>query len=303
MTNARWQRWLVALHGLWLAAWVLGFWQRSAALALAGLVLVPLLSRLCMLPQFLLMAWVCRRDDPPPPPAWGLLRGWWAESRWAALVFGWWQPFCQQAEPDWLPPRPADGAAPRGVVLVHGFLCNRAFWRPWFAPLRARGHAFVAVTLEPPFGSIDDYAGTIDAAVQRVAEATGRAPLIVGHSMGGLAIRAWLRATPGAEARVQHVVTIGSPHAGTWPAAHARSTAGQQMRLHGPWVQALRAQEPAGRAALFRCWYSGGDNVVYPHATATLAGADNRFLEGVAHVEMAFDPRVLRDCLELLQAA
>ncbi|MBS0391019.1 MAG: permease [Proteobacteria bacterium] len=301
MTNARWQRWLVALHGLWLAAWVLGFWSHSAGLALAGLVAVPLLSRLAMLPQFVLMAWVCRHDGSPRLSPLRLLRAWWAESRWAALVFGWWQPFRERAVPDWLPPRPADGAAPRGVVLVHGFLCNRAFWTPWFAPLRARGHAFVAVTLEPAFGSIDDYAGAIDAAVRRVTEATGRAPLVVGHSMGGVAIRAWLRATPGADGRVQRVVTIGSPHDGTWPARHARSVAGQQMRLHGPWVRALRAQEPAGRVALLRCWYSNADNAVYPPAVATLDGADNRFLDGLAHVEMAFDARVVRDCLELLR--
>ncbi|WP_404301537.1 esterase/lipase family protein [Alicycliphilus denitrificans] len=303
MTNARWQRWLVALHGLCIAAWVLGFWPRSPALALAGLVVVPLLSRLAMLPQFLLMAWVCRHGDPPRPSPMRLLRAWWAESRWAALVFGWWQPFRARAVPDWLPPRPPDRPAPRGVVLVHGFLCNRAFWTPWFAPLRARGHAFAAVTLEPAFGSIDDYCDTIDAAVRRVTEATGRAPLIVGHSMGGLAIRAWLRARPDAETRVQRVVTVGAPHDGTWPARHARSVAGQQMRLHGSWVRQLRAQEPAGRAALFRCWYSNGDNVVYPPAAAMLHGADNRFLDGLAHVEMAFDPRVVRDCLGLLEGA
>ena len=34
---------------------------------------------------------------------------------------------------------------------------------------------------------------------------------------------------------------------------------------------------------------------------AMLQGADNRFIEGVAHVEMAFHPRVLQDCLALLE--
>ncbi len=159
----------------------------------------------------------------------------------------------------------------------------------------------MAVTLEPAFGSIDDYAATIDAAVRRVAEATGRAPLIVGHSMGGLAIRAWLRATPDGDARVHRVVTIGSPHHGTWPAAHARSVPGQQMRLHGPWVRQLLAHEPPGRASAFVCWYSNGDNAVYPPAAATLEGADNRFVAGLAHVELAFDPLVLGNCLELLR--
>ena len=49
------------------------------------------------------------------------------------------------------------------------------------------------------------------------------------------------------------------------------------------------------------CWYSNCDNVVYPPAAAMLQGADNRFIEGVAHVEMAFHPRVLQDCLALLE--
>ncbi|MBS0508350.1 MAG: permease [Proteobacteria bacterium] len=303
MSNARWQRWLAACQWLLIAAWVLGFWRRGALLALAGLVLVPLLWRLAMLPQFLLMARVCRNDAQPPPGPARLLRAWWAEARWAGLVFGWWQPFREHAQPDWLPPRPAQWPAPRGVVLVHGYLCNRAFWTPWFAPLRARGHGFVAVTLEPAFGSIDDYAPAIDAAVRRVTEATGRAPLIVGHSMGGLAIRAWLRATPGAAARVQRIVTIGAPHHGSWPAAYAHSTAGRQMRLDSPWLRQLQAQEPPALGAGFVCWYSNCDNAVYPPAMAQLAGADNRYLAGLAHVEMAFDARVLHDCLELLQAA
>lgn len=44
----------------------------------------------------------------------------------------------------------------RGVVLVHGFMCNRGLWLPWFIPLQARGHAYVAVNLEPVMGSIDE---------------------------------------------------------------------------------------------------------------------------------------------------
>ena len=65
------------------------------------------------------------------------------------LLFGWRQPFRHAACPDWLPAPPAGGAPGRGVVLVHGFMCNRGIWNPWMRRLRARGHAHVAVTLEP----------------------------------------------------------------------------------------------------------------------------------------------------------
>ena len=297
MTNARWQRWLVAAHFALIALWVAWLWPRSPWLALAGVVAVPLLLRLLMAPQFLLMAWATRADATPRPGARQLLRAWWAESRWAARVFGWWQPFRHQAVADWLPDQPTGR---RGVVLVHGFLCNRGFWMPWLALLRARGHAFAAVTLEPAFGSIDDYAATIDDAVRRVAGATGRAPVLIGHSMGGLAVRAWLRAVPDADARMHRAITLGTPHHGTWAARHATSANGRQMVLHGDWVRALQAQEPAARRARFVCWYSNCDNVVYPPAAAMLEGADNRFIAGVAHVELGFDARVVDACLDLL---
>lgn len=300
MENACWQRWLVAAHALLLALWLALLWRTSPALALAGLVLVPLASRLLMLPQFLLMAAVRERAGEPRLPAAVLLRAWWAEARWAARVFGWWQPFRHRALPDWLPPASAGAPAARGVVLVHGYLCNRGFWRPWQRLLRARGHAHVALTLEPAFGSIDDYVAAIDTAVRQVEQATGRPPLLVGHSMGGLAIRAWLRATPGAAARVHRVATLGTPHQGTWAAAHARTTNGRQMVLHGPWVEALAAAEPPGLRALFVCWHSEADNVVYPQAAVALAGAQHRAVPGAGHVELAFHPQVLRECLALL---
>ena len=73
-------------------------------------------------------------------------------------------------------------------------MCNRGVWLHWLGHLRAAGHAHVAVNLEPVLGSIDGYAKAIDDAVRRVTEATGLPPVLVCHSMGGLAARAWLRA-------------------------------------------------------------------------------------------------------------
>ncbi|RYF38882.1 MAG: permease, partial [Comamonadaceae bacterium] len=48
----------------------------------------------------------------------------------------------------------------------------------------------------------------------------------------------------------------------------------------------------------FTCWYSNCDNIVFPTSTAQLQGADNRFVDGVAHVQMAFHPEVMKACLD-----
>ncbi len=301
VSNARWQRWLVALHWGLMALWAWLAWPVSPWWAAAGLVAVPLASRLAMLPQFLLMARVRARAGEPPVGAWRLARRWWAEAQWAALVFGWWQPFREHAEPDWLPAAGTARPTARGVLLVHGFLCNRGFWQPWQRRLRAQGHPHVALTLAPPFASIDDYAPAIDAAVRRLQGATGQPPLVLAHSMGGLAVRAWMRAVPGADARVWRVVTLGSPHQGTWAARHAHSINARQMRLDGEWVRQLARDEPPARRRLFECWRAGCDNVVYPQAATELPGAAMHEVADAAHVELAFHPRVMAAVLERLK--
>jgi len=296
---ARMQATWTVLLLLGAAFWVAYAAQRSWTLAGGGIALGALLYLVVMALQFSLMQRVNAADPAPRARPLQVLRAWWAELGVALHVFCWDQPFRSRAEPDWLPTAPTGR---RGVVLVHGFLCNRALWRLWFAPLRAAGHAHEAVNLEPVFGSIDDYAPTIEAAVQRVQAATGMAPVLICHSMGGLAARAWLRACAG-DQRAQHVITLGTPHRGTWAGRFSRVVNGRQMALDGDWVGNLSGAEPPGRAALFTCWYSNCDNIVFPASTATLQGADNRLIAGVAHVEMARRPEVLQGCLALLARA
>ena len=105
--------------------------------------------------------------------------------------------------------------------------------------MRRLGHPFVAVDLEPVFGSIDQYVAIIDEAVERITRATGMAPVLVCHSMGGLAARAWLQAKA-ADSRVHHVITIGSPHHGTWLGRFSRVANGRQMRLDSGWLRRAR---------------------------------------------------------------
>ena len=253
-----------------------------------GALLVLLGHALFLGVEFALLASVQRSCPTHRASARQLGRAWWGEAATAPRVFFWRQPFRSNAEPDHLPAQPG---RQRGVVLVHGFFCNRGFWTPWLRRLRDGHVPFVAVNLEPLFGSIDHYAAAIDAAVQRLEAATGQAPVLVGHSMGGLAIRAWLSAFD-ADARAHRIVTIGSPHHGTWLARWSRTTNGKQMRLHSEWLQRLQAREPAGRHARFTCFYGHCDNIVFPVMTATLGGADNRHVPGTAHVDMAFQDAV-----------
>jgi triacylglycerol lipase len=248
--------------------------------------------------EFAFLRVINRSDPTPPASAQQLLRAWWGEVLTAPRVFCWRQPFRSRAIPDWLPER---SETARGIVLVHGFVCNRAVWNPWMERLRAHGIPYVAVNLEPVFGSIDAYADIIERAVQQMEAATGRAPVLVAHSMGGLAVRAWLNRFA-ADRRVCRVITVGSPHHGTWMGRFGGTRNTREMRLNSDWRQALAEQETAERWARFTCFYSHCDNIAFPASTATLPGADNRHVPGVAHVHLLFQNEVFNEALRWLES-
>lgn len=279
--------------------WVLYFARSAPVLAMVGFLSMVLGYTGFLALEFLFMRQI-GKDDSVPRPTWQeLLSAWWVECWVAPQVFCWRQPFRSNAIPDQLSPDAVIHGR-RGVVFVHGFFCNRGFWTPWMVRLQGSGHAFVALDLEPVWGSIDDYAPKIEAAVQQVTRATGRKPLLVCHSMGGLAARAWLKQMK-AEARVHHVVTLGSPHHGTWLARFGHGHNGRQMRVLSDWHVQLDHQMPADRHALFTCWYSNCDNIVFPASCAILAGADNRLVRGAAHIQLAFLPKVIDASLAWLE--
>lgn len=283
---------LVALAALWGAGFAaLG----RPGWALAGAALIVFGYALFLAAE-MVMLHLTHGDDPAPRAStWQLVRAWAGEVVTAPRVFCWQQPFRSWLYPD----MPQGQAGRRGVVLVHGFVCNRGMWNRWMPRLRERGVPYIAVNLEPVFGSIADYAPAVEAAVVQMEAATGMAPVLVGHSMGGLAIRGWLAAFNG-YGRVHRIVTIGSPHHGTWLGRFASSPNAREMALGHAWRSSLQKTESLHGFGRFVCFYSHCDNVVFPPSNATLPGADNRHVVGSAHVQLLDRPEVFSAVLSCL---
>lgn len=286
---ARTQRWIMMAWAAAALGWLCWHARRGdMALALSGALLIGTGHALVLGVEFLVLPWI-NRDDPAPAASAALLcRAWWREVRTSSRVFGWEQPWRSTQWPDFLPD---EARGRRGVVLVHGFVCNRGFWNPWMRRLRDAGAPHVAVNLEPVLGSIGGYAAIIDAAVQRVFEATGVRPVVVAHSMGGLAVRTWL-CEHDADDRVHSVITIGTPHWGTWLARFGFAHNAREMRHRCEWIETLGGREGSKRRGLFTCFYSHCDNIACPASTGCLPGADNRHVAGAAHVDLAFRAEV-----------
>jgi triacylglycerol lipase len=280
---------------LTITAAVMGATSGPAWLAPAFVALVVIGYGLVLAIEFAWLRSSYAEGDDARPGVGQLARAWVLEVAFAPRVFLWRQPFRWQSERDHLP---AESHGRRGVLLVHGFFCNRGLWNRWLRQLRHHDVPCVAVSLEPVFGSIDDYRETIANGMRRLEQATGLAPVIVGHSMGGLAARAWAASEP--ETRWHRLVTIASPHAGTSLGAHGRGANIAQMRLGSDWLVQLAAKESAASRERFTCFWSHCDNIVFPTRSATLAGADNRHLPVTPHVQMVEHPAVFEEVLRIV---
>ena len=278
--NGRLQRiWIIArLAVALLVGWRFGWGWGLATLGLHAGVLAL---------GFVQLRWVNR-----PAPTWAqLLRAWAGEVVVSELAFSWRQPWREWAEPDHLP-----AGARASVLLVHGFACNRGRWNGWMKRLRAQGTAFVALSMEPAFGSIDDYADEIEAGVRKLEALTGRTPVLVAHSMGGLAVRAWWRKHGAGHAVPPRVITLGSPHGGTRMARFGQGRNARQMRLRSPWLAELSLLTDVD------CFWTPCDQIVNPAATAILPGSRAHRLDGVGHMGLVHTDEAWQCLQEALRA-
>ena len=188
------------------------------------------------------------------------------------------------------------------VVLVHGYCCNAAFWLPLRRRLAREGwrNQYV-LSLEPVFGSIDDFAGQLCELLERVdRENPGQPATIVGHSMGGLVARASLRAAP--EAPVRAVVTLATPHQGTRLARLGMGRNARQMELDSAWLRALN-DDPGSHRVPILAFGSPCDELVSPRTSAFPAFAESVTIGDTGHLRLGTGAAVHRRLIEYLTTA
>lgn len=253
--------------------------------------------------------WVGRGNHPPTPPAElaatrrplriaDALRCYLNEYVAVLRMFDWLQPFRARA-PFAAPADVLPGRDAPPVLLVHGYACGHAIWLDMQPTLAAAGYRCEAIDLEPVFGDIDDYAHALLAAIRRLTAETGRAPLLVCHSMGGLAARAALQLA-GDEDACAGVVTLGSPHHGSALARFGGGDNARQMRCGSPWLRALAAAETPRLRARMISVFSWHDSIAGPPCTGWLDGAGHIPLSGIGHVSLLRHPVAARAVLDAL---
>jgi len=190
----------------------------------------------------------------------------------------------------WLTPDPPPAPAPLPVLLLHGVLCNAGVWLGLSRHLAAQGLGPVyTLSYGPPLASIEVFADQLAAKVDAILRATDAAGVaIVGHSMGGLVARAYLRRHGASKVRL--LVTLGTPHHGSVHAWLFPGACLAQLRPGNPWLAALNAAALPG-CRVVSLW-SRHDSMVAPQASSQLPGAEEVVITGVGHNALLADPAV-----------
>ena len=172
------------------------------------------------------------------------------------------------------------------VLLVHGTGVTPEENWSWNYLAVLPGEGWTTCTVRLPdraTGDIQVASEYVVHAIRAVAERTGKAVDVLGHSQGGLEPRWALRWWPGTRVLVDDLVTLASPHHGTvtsdvscangcFPAAH-------QMRTTSRFVAALNSEDETPGDVSTTSIATRTDELVQPVETTAVEGATNVVLQ------------------------
>jgi predicted alpha/beta hydrolase family esterase len=215
-----------------------------------------------------------------------VLRVWLGETGCSLRMFSWRQPFAAGFPEPPLVPDPGRPA----LLLIAGYVCNRAVWKPLIDSGRLAHCNVATVNIHPVFGSIDGYAAEIDSAIVQLRAATGAARVtLVCHSMGGIAARAYLRRH--GDSAIDKVITLASPHHGTIFGVLGHGANARQMARGSEYLTTLAGVETVELRRRFVCIATADDNLVVPRSSPLLPDAEQHVIDGVGHLALLEDRR------------
>ena len=204
-------------------------------------------------------------------------------------------------------PLPDDGHRP--IVLVHGLAGHPGNFLALRQYLAMKGRRRVYALDFGSAESLDLMAAMLRDFIAAVVERNGldeAARLdIIAHSMGGLVTRLAIQA-PATVRRVACVITLASPHSGTYTARLGGTRPTTELRPESAVVQRLAHQLPWSDhpelPRLVALW-SASDLIVLPGEGGQVPGAENVELPGYTHYSYFLNPDAWRLIHRLLLGA
>jgi len=210
----------------------------------------------------------------------------------------------------WLRPPPRRGRASSAgnkppVLFVHGYTHTASAWILYASWFRKAGYTDLNATTYNSWTL--DFAGIVRQLEREVrallAERPGQKIVLVGHSLGGLAVRDLLNRTELGE-HVLAAVTLGSPHQGTTLAPLGMNTLGHTLAYQGALIRDIESRDrDTGVPCL--ALYSPVDNMVVPLEGLMIRreGWERQQTRPVCHVGMLYHRPTAQAALDFIARA
>ncbi len=198
-------------------------------------------------------------------------------------------------------PLPAVATERNPVLLIHGIDDTQAVMTPLGRYLQSRGWRTFAYDMVPNHGEagFQELASQVKQQVAMVRAQTGARKVdLVGFSLGGMVARVYLQELGGA-AEVDRLVTISSPHHGSWMAYFRWNVLGEELRPGSAVYQRLNRNLSAMAGVRHTAIWTPFDLMIVPSWSSVLPGARE------VRIPVALHPLMLRDsrCHEAVEAA
>jgi pimeloyl-ACP methyl ester carboxylesterase len=188
-------------------------------------------------------------------------------------------------------------AAGTPILLVHGMVDNRSIFTVLRRGLVRRGFGQIeTINYSILTDDIRSAAARLGAEVERIVDETGYERIhVIGHSMGGLIARYYVTRL-GGDAHVHTLVTLGTPHRGSYLAYSWNNGLTRQLRPGSALMEEL-AGPVTDCQTRFIVYWSDLDQVVVPQRNAALHHEDlnvhNIALHGVGHMSLPITASVV----------
>ncbi len=194
-------------------------------------------------------------------------------------------------------------AAPvRDVVLIHGILDTPWTMRKLDRCLKEAGFTTHVIKLKPATGVAP--LEVLAAQVRDVVEADiapGDRFSVVGFSMGGVIARYYAQRLADPD-RIDALVTISTPHCGTWLAYVLPFSGVRQMRPRSALLRDLDDDVEEYGDIRWVTIRTPLDLIIVPSSSSRLDWAENHSFPVLMHPLMVFDDRVINEMIRVLRS-
>lgn len=188
---------------------------------------------------------------------------------------------------------PAQAASHDPIVFVHGLSSSSSSWDDWVADFEADGYSssqLFAWSYDWTQSNVTT-ARQLATEVKSVLAQTGASKVdIVGHSMGPLSARYYLK-NLGGTSYVDHFVSVAGVNHGTSVASLCGwlYTSCKEMQTGSSFLTALNSGDETPGSVSYAAYWSDCDAAIDPDTSAELSGATNVDVGCISHTDMNND--------------